>query len=122
MSNQRQLTNWISQKQLRLPNVIFQLLKPPSHYPPTKHIFYVPLNYNKIQISNYLQQLYNITPVSVHTEITYGGKRQNPYNPRWKLNVSDKKKAYITLSEQDAFKYPTLDEQRILGSAPDSKT
>lgn len=122
MSTQRTLSNWIFQKQLRLPNVTFQLLKPPSTWPPTKHVFYVPLDYNKIQISNYLYELYHVKPISVSTEIVYGGKKQNPYNPKYKLSIPDKKKAYITLSEQDAFQYPSLEQQAILGNAQDTRT
>lgn len=88
MSNQKKIVNWISQKSLRLPNVAFTLCKPTAkllrydtecNVPGSHHMFIVPLDYNKIQITNYLQQLYNIQrPLSVHTEIKFGGSRPNP--------------------------------------------
>jgi ribosomal protein L23 len=113
---------WLPQHALRLPNVPFILLPPPQYAPANVFRFQVPLNYNKIQIKNYLEKLYNVKITKVNTVI-YTGKRIVNYkaiNPQTKKDAytyeKDSKKALVTVTEEHAFTYPTLLEQVQLGS------
>lgn len=110
----------------RLPNILFRMVRVhrlPGKSDPTKPVavpreldpklvaFRVPLNLNKIQIRNYLEELYQVEVEKVHTMIMLGKEKTNPKTGR-KTKSPDYKKAYVRLVHP--FQYPSLEEQRKL--------
>jgi len=71
--------------------------------------FRVPLHYNKMQIRNYLEEIYRISIVDVRTLIYLGKSSRSRKTGLW-VKKPDWKKAYVRLLHP--FPFPTLDEQR----------
>mmetsp|Transcript_12257 Transcript_12257/g.18287 ORF Transcript_12257/g.18287 Transcript_12257/m.18287 type:complete len:105 (+) Transcript_12257:123-437(+) len=98
---------------LKFPNAIYRLVKPGrtrNRMLPNEVLFHVPLNHNKIQIKNYLEEIYGVKVARVDTSILYGshkkirvGRRVMPYFKK----QQDIKKAYVTLKE-GSFIFPTI--------------
>ena len=64
--------------------------------------FIVDRSANKIEIKNAVEQMYNVSVVSVNT-VNYHGKRKSRYTKAGMLNgrANDYKKAYVTLAGKD---------------------
>jgi ribosomal protein L23 len=74
-------------------------------------VFRVPLNVNKPQIMNYLEQIYQVKVKRVDTMIYLGKtKRSNSTGKLYKLK--DYKKAVVIL--EDPFEFPTMEEQKTM--------
>jgi len=116
-------------RQFRLPNIWMRMLRVrpsvtaprskfvrenpiPREHDPCLVAFRVPLNVNKIQIRNYLEEIYKIDVVKVNTMI-YLGKERRSHRTGLRQKKSDYKKAYVTIKQP--FKYPSLEEQRNMG-------
>ena len=57
---------------LKFPNAIYKLVKPGKKLAPNEVLFHVPLWHNKIQIKNYLEEIYNVEVQRVDTSILQG--------------------------------------------------
>jgi large subunit ribosomal protein L23 len=64
--------------------------------------FIVDRSANKIEIKNAVEQMYNVSVVSVNT-VNYHGKRKSRYTKAGMLSgrANDYKKAYVTLAGKD---------------------
>jgi ribosomal protein L23 len=89
-------------KGVTLPNMIFKLIKPGKPLRENQVCFKVPLNVNKMQIRNYLEEIYKLDIVKVDTSILLGKRRLNYLGFHFKR--PDVKKAYVTL--KDKFEFP----------------
>jgi large subunit ribosomal protein L23 len=87
---------------MQFPNQIFTMLYPGKSLPYDVNIFKVPLNMNRIQIKNYLEELYGVTILKVNTAICIGKRTIDQYG-RYKLK-KDYKKAYVRTA--DGFNFP----------------
>jgi ribosomal protein L23 len=96
---------------LKFPNAIYKLVKPGKKLAPNEVLFHVPLWHNKIQIKNYLEEIYNVEVQRVDTSILQG-KRKLIRTGRSRTPFADKepdiKKAYVTLKNQ-TFEFPDLE-------------
>jgi ribosomal protein L23 len=108
----------------RLPNLLFTMVRVgksqskvdlkgpvviPRELDPKLVAFRVPLNVNKIQIRNYLEELYKVDVEKVHTLIYLGKEKTNPKTGKV-FKRPDYKKAYVRVSKP--FPYPSMEEQR----------
>jgi len=92
---------------------VVEVADAPREKDPYLVAFRVPLNYNKLQIRNYLEEIYKIDVVDVRTMIYLGKERRN-YRTGLREKRSDYKKAYVRLLHP--FPYPTLEEQRKMST------
>lgn len=83
----------------------------PKENDPKLVAFRVPMKLNKIQIRNYLEELYKVEIEKVHTLIYLGKQKMDPQTGR-RYKLPDYKKAYVRLVQP--FEYPSLEEQRRL--------
>lgn len=90
------------QKGISLPNKTFVLIKPGKPMPPNTAVFRVPLDMNRLQIKDYLEELYRIPVVRVNTMIYLGKHRFT--SKGYFYRRPDWKKAVVTLTEE--FKFP----------------
>ncbi|GAB5369981.1 hypothetical protein AAMO2058_001452800 [Amorphochlora amoebiformis] len=95
---------------LKFPNAIYKIVRPGKRLAPNEVLFHVPLWHNKIQIKNYLQEIYNVEVERVDTSIMLGKIRKIRLKKKRPLlyKEPDFKKAYVTLRNR-TFKYPELD-------------
>jgi ribosomal protein L23 len=90
-------------KNIYFPNIIFKCVR--SNLPPNQVAFRVPTNLNKIDIQNYLTNIYNVGVKDVRTMIYESETIRNPNGPgRWKRGKY--KKAIVTLEEE--FNFPPI--------------
>ena len=64
---------------MTFPMQVFTMLCPGKEMPSDVNIFKVPMNMNRIQIKNYLEELYGVTVLKVNTAICIGKKTQDIY-------------------------------------------
>ncbi len=96
---------------LKFPNAIYKLVKPGKRLAPNEVLFHVPLWHNKVQIKNYLEEIYNVEVDKVHTNITLGKTRR--FGMKYRVihkKAPDVKKAYVTLRNQ-TFDFPDIAEE-----------
>lgn len=97
--------NNLRKKGVTLPNMIFTMIRPGKPIPDNQVCFKVPLNVNKMQVKNYLEEIYKVKVQKVNTSILLGKRRLNFLGFHKKR--PDVKKAYVTLNEN--FKFPGMD-------------
>jgi large subunit ribosomal protein L23 len=95
------------QRGVVLPNETFKLMHPSEFTPENEVHFKVPIYYNKYQIKNYLEQIYNVKVLSVHTMVNLGKTKRLPHKVKT-YKQRDWKKAMVQI--QGGFKYPTIEE------------
>src|SRR3989338_7126901 len=108
---------WRTTTQIKLPTSTFKLLSPPMsmEHAPGKYVatFETPLDMNKIDIKNYLTNIYGIKVDKVNTLIQAGRFKRSPFPRAWQKNACykrrDYKKAYVTFSDPS----PTLPDQIV---------
>src|SRR3954466_15843564 len=85
-------------KKIYFPNIIFRLMRAPS-LPPNKVAFRIPTKINKLDIKDYLTNIYKLDVVDVRTMVYAAESQTNHkrYRPSYK-------KAIVTLG--DDFNYP----------------
>uniref|UniRef100_A0A7S3Z8A0 Large ribosomal subunit protein uL23m n=1 Tax=Lotharella globosa TaxID=91324 RepID=A0A7S3Z8A0_9EUKA len=97
---------------LKFPNAIYKLVQSGKKLAPNEVLFHVPLWHNKIQIKNYLEELYNVEVERVDTTILLG-KSKTIRTKRSRTGFTKKspdiKKAYVTL-KNGTFTYPETDQ------------
>ena len=96
------------QRGILFPNAIFTMINNSKEAPANQVNFRVPLNFNKFQIKNYLEEIYGVKVSKVHTAIYLGQRKRTPWHSKFKLK--DWKKAMVTIDTD--FKYPTLEESK----------
>mmetsp|Transcript_16352 Transcript_16352/g.29374 ORF Transcript_16352/g.29374 Transcript_16352/m.29374 type:complete len:104 (-) Transcript_16352:340-651(-) len=95
---------------LKFPNAIYKLVRPGKQLAPNEVLFHVPLWHNKIQIKNYLEEIYNVKVARVDTTIQAGKEklyRTKRFPSGIRKRDPDIKKAYVTL-EDTTFKFPDI--------------
>ncbi|XP_053304437.1 39S ribosomal protein L23, mitochondrial [Spea bombifrons] len=95
--------------QLRIfrPNFHMTLVRPGKEQPPDTVQFRIPVEMTKMDVQNYLQQIYNVPVSAVRTRIQYGNNRKrNHLNQRVKR--PDYKVAYVQLGQGQTFQFPDL--------------
>mmetsp|Transcript_6983 Transcript_6983/g.9601 ORF Transcript_6983/g.9601 Transcript_6983/m.9601 type:complete len:102 (+) Transcript_6983:63-368(+) len=98
-------------RMLKFPNAVYKIVRPGKKLAPNEVLFHVPLWHNKVQIKNYLEEIYNVEIDRVDTAVQLGKSKQvRTRRMRTPLTVKapDVKKAYVTLRNQ-TFSYPNLD-------------
>ena|SRR3989338_9944009 len=96
------------QTRIRLPNEIVKLIGTPKVVAQGKYTatFQTPLSMNKIDIKNYLTNIYGMKVDTVNTLIRLGPWQRQPVPRMWQKNKMyrrhDSKKAYVTFSDSDA--------------------
>lgn len=91
-------------KRQTFPTAVFTMLYPGKQLPKDVSVFKVPLNYNRVQVKNYLEELYGVQVVKVNTAIMVGKRRLDQYARYTK--EKDWKKAYVRTTEAFAFPWP----------------
>jgi ribosomal protein L23 len=95
------------QRGVVLPSATMRLIRSGKTDVPSNEVhFKVPLNFNKFQIKNYLEELYGVRVLKVNTSIFVGEWRRTPWFHKYK--AKDTKKAMVTIDGE--FQYPTLAE------------
>ena len=89
---------------MTFPNQVITMLYPGNALPSNVNIFKVPLNMNRIQIKNYLEELYGVSVIKVNTAICVG-KRRLDANFRY-VDLGDWKKAYVRTTADFSFPWP----------------
>ncbi|TPX71081.1 hypothetical protein SpCBS45565_g01360 [Spizellomyces sp. 'palustris'] len=89
-------------QKLFFPNIVFRLLR--SNLPPHQCIFRCPPQLNKIDITSYLQNLYNITVTDVRTMNYMGRTYKARYGGRER--TANYKKVIISMEEDFNFPPP----------------
>merc|ERR1712013_313530 len=100
----------LHQARVFLPQWFVKVFRPNSSIPQEDRIqLHVPTDMGKVDIRNYLQQIYNIPVEKVHTEIRRGWyeKIQCGNEVIFKKRA-DYKVAYVFLREGHTFKYPDV--------------
>ncbi|ORY63180.1 uncharacterized protein BCR38DRAFT_436114 [Pseudomassariella vexata] len=103
-------------KQVFLPQAIVTLCRPPTNriLPPQFAHFRVPLRFNKLDIRDYLQNLYNVESVGVRSHILQRSPRRNPITrrigrpPPWKFMTVEMKQPFVwpvPLTEEETHKW-----------------
>jgi len=78
------------------------MIKPGKQLSPNTVAFRVPLNMNKLQIKNYLEQIYMVSVKRVRTLVCLGKKHVIPGARRIYVQKDpDFKKAYVTVAPED---------------------
>lgn len=91
-------------KRPKFPNQIFTMLCPGGQIPKDVSIFKVPLNMNRIQVKDYLEELYGVSVVKVNTTIVVGKRKLDRYY-RY-VKEADWKKAYVRTTDSFSFPWP----------------
>mmetsp|Transcript_27359 Transcript_27359/g.38702 ORF Transcript_27359/g.38702 Transcript_27359/m.38702 type:complete len:134 (-) Transcript_27359:234-635(-) len=94
---------------MKMPNYSMALLRPPVGCPKNQVVLRVPMKFNKLQIANYLEEIYKVKVLKVNTLITIGKTKMYQgenygYGRMYKL--ADWKKAYVTITEP--FEWPDI--------------
>ena len=97
---------------IKLPHSTFRLLAPPvaMEHAPNRYVatFETPLDFNKIDIRNYLSSVYGMDVLKVNTLVQQGKFKRSPAPRAWQKNRHykrrDYKKAYVTFNDAS----PTL--------------
>jgi len=84
-------------KGIVFPNAVFTMIRPGKPMPPNDVVFRVPLNMNKIQIKDYIEEIYKVPVVRVNTSIFIGKLRVSRKGHYYKR--PDWKKAIVTLTQ-----------------------
>jgi large subunit ribosomal protein L23 len=85
---------------LHFPSAVFKYVPSGKALGDNKHVFHVPLNFNKFQIKQYLESLYGLKVKGVNTMVYRGGKHRDPLQPRRHVRESDFKKAVVTTEQR----------------------
>eukprot|EP00471_Norrisiella_sphaerica_P000061 CAMPEP_0184481646 /NCGR_PEP_ID=MMETSP0113_2-20130426/3201_1 /TAXON_ID=91329 /ORGANISM="Norrisiella sphaerica, Strain BC52" /LENGTH=101 /DNA_ID=CAMNT_0026860887 /DNA_START=20 /DNA_END=325 /DNA_ORIENTATION=- len=96
---------------LKFPNAIYKIVRPGKKLAPNEVLFHVPIWHNKVQIKNYLEELYNVEIERVDTTVMLGKTKSvqtKRMRTKFMIKKPDVKKAYVTLKNQ-TFSYPSLD-------------
>jgi ribosomal protein L23 len=101
-------------KKVYFPNIVFKLTRDPK-LPPNQVAFRVPPRLNKLDIRDYLTNIYNINVVNVRTMNYQTYRSQTLGSIELKPKKSKYKKAIVTLSEE--FKLPDPPDPMIFGTA-----
>lgn len=110
------MSAWAKATGIVFPNAIFKMIKPGKPLLKNQVAFIVPLNYGKIQIRSYLEQIYGVEVKRVATMV-YQGKpifvrdRKTGQVLR-KSKRKDFKKAIVTMKED--FVYPDIERLKVL--------
>jgi ribosomal protein L23 len=100
----RRLTDTTAVKGIQLPNIVISMIRPAKPMRDTEVVFKVPLNLNKLQIKDYIEEVYRTPVMRVQTSIFLGKLRLNK-NGFW-YRRPDWKKAVVRLTEP--FKFPSF--------------
>lgn len=93
-----------AKKGVVFPNQVFTMIKPGKEVNKDVVVFKVPLTMNKIQIKDYLEEIYRVPVVRVNTAIYLGKTRKNKLGFYYKR--PDYKKAFVKI--EGSFEFPEL--------------
>ncbi|KOX71132.1 39S ribosomal protein L23, mitochondrial [Melipona quadrifasciata] len=84
------------QRRVFLPNFWLKLVKPEHNQPKNIVEFHCSMEMTKFDVRNYLEKIYNVHPVYVHTRIALG-KTYIPHGCKFVVKNDDVKIAYVAL-------------------------
>jgi len=114
MGQANRLADTAALKGIKLPSTTMMMLRPAKPMRPTEVVFRVPINFNKLQIKDYIEEIYRTPVMRVQTSIFIGKTRLNKLGfyylrPDWK-------KAVVRLSEP--FKFPPFENFAAKAGTP----
>ncbi|XP_078239822.1 large ribosomal subunit protein uL23m isoform X4 [Pogona vitticeps] len=69
--------------------------------------FRIPMEMTKVEVKDYLENIYNVPVASVRTRIQYGSMRMRDYK-NCRIKKPDYKVAYVQLAAGETFQFPDL--------------
>jgi large subunit ribosomal protein L23 len=96
-------------KKIFLPTHIVTLLRKPKQ-PPNEATFHVPLRFTKLDLRDYLWNMYNVEVRAVRSYVQQSSlRRRNPFSNQFYRPMSKK---YMTVDLKEPFQYPEIPENK----------
>ncbi|XP_076411719.1 large ribosomal subunit protein uL23m isoform X1 [Peromyscus maniculatus bairdii] len=101
-------------------NFFIQLVRPGTAQPEDTVQFRIPMEMTRVDLRNYLEQIYNIPVAAVRTRVQHGSnRRRNDKNVR--IKKPDYKVAYVQLAHGQTFTFPDLFPEKEPSSAEEEE-
>ncbi|XP_020826523.1 large ribosomal subunit protein uL23m [Phascolarctos cinereus] len=88
-------------------NFFIQLVRPGTAQPEDTVQFRIPMEMTRIDLKNYLQNIYNVPVAAVRTRIQHGSNKKRDHR-NVRIKQPDYKVAYVQLAHGQIFKFPDL--------------
>ncbi|KAM7329609.1 large ribosomal subunit protein uL23m isoform X1 [Alexandromys fortis] len=88
-------------------NFFIQLVRPGTAQPEDTVQFRIPMEMTRVDLRNYLEQIYNVPVAAVRTRVQHGSNRRRDHK-NVRIKKPDYKVAYVQLAHGQTFTFPDL--------------
>ncbi|ERE79313.1 39S ribosomal protein L23 [Cricetulus griseus] len=88
-------------------NFFIQLVRPGTAQPEDTVQFRIPMEMTRVDLRNYLEQIYNVPVAAVRTRVQHGSNRRRDHKSV-RIKKPDYKVAYVQLAHGQTFTFPDL--------------
>ncbi|XP_005064210.1 39S ribosomal protein L23, mitochondrial isoform X1 [Mesocricetus auratus] len=88
-------------------NFFIQLVRPGTAQPEDTVQFRIPMEMTRVDLRNYLEQIYNVPVAAVRTRVQHGSNRRRDHKGV-RIKKPDYKVAYVQLAHGQTFTFPDL--------------